>query len=73
MLKPIKIITAVPLSDEHADRIEEIFAAKHPDEDVDFVYEVNPSVLGGILIMDNGLLYDGTIKNDLEKLRRKLR
>ncbi|HEY8390708.1 MAG TPA: F0F1 ATP synthase subunit alpha [Clostridia bacterium] len=67
----IKVITGQEIDNLTKKKVEQVFKKKHPNEDVSFSYEIDPSILGGILVIDNGIYYDGTIKNRLVQLEHK--
>lgn len=67
-MKPIKVITSQVLDAATKAKIEAVFIKKHTEK-VSFEYEVNPNLLGGILVIDNGQYYDGSIKNQLVRLK----
>ncbi len=67
----IKVITRENIDNLTKKRVEQIFQKKHQGEDVSFSYEIDPSILGGILVIDNGVYYDGTLKNRFVQLQHK--
>lgn len=67
----IKVITRQKIDNLTKKKVEQIFQKKHPNEDVSFAYEIDPNILGGILVLDNGIYYDGTIKNRFVQLEQK--
>ncbi|HEY8423933.1 MAG TPA: F0F1 ATP synthase subunit alpha [Clostridia bacterium] len=67
----VKVITAQTIDESVKKRIEEVFIKKHNGEEVSFTYEIDPSILGGILVVDNGVYYDGTLKSRFIQLKDK--
>lgn len=65
----IKVITSIKIDEQSKQRVESIFSAKHKGEKVTFEYDINPEILGGILVIDNGIYYDGTIKSRFIQLK----
>ncbi|MDE7464308.1 MAG: F0F1 ATP synthase subunit alpha [Clostridiales bacterium] len=63
----IEITSAAPLGDAERKRIEKVFAAKHRGQKPDFVYKINKSILGGILVVDGDKFYDGTLRSQIDK------
>lgn len=64
----IEVISAAPLTQEQIDKIEKVFSAKHKGEDVKFEYKIDQAILGGILVVDGGKYYDGTVRSQLDKI-----
>lgn len=71
MTERVSVISATPLSDDDRARIEKSFGRKH-NGDVTFVYEVDSTLLGGLLIIDGNDFYDATIAGRLAKVKRNL-
>ncbi|NLC16620.1 MAG: F0F1 ATP synthase subunit alpha [Clostridiales bacterium] len=67
----IKVITSYGIDIKTKNRIEEVFKKKHSGKDISFSYEIDPSILGGILVIDNGVYYDGTLKSRFIQLQDK--
>ena len=67
----IKVITSYGIDIKTKNRIEEVFKKKHSGKDISFSYEIDPSILGGILVIDNGVYYDGTLKAALFNYKTK--
>ena len=62
------IYTAVPLKDEVLLKIKnKISQIEH--RDVDLIARVDPSLIGGVKVVINSHVYDGSIKNQLEKMQ----
>ena len=62
------IYTAFPLKDEVLLKIKnKISQIEH--RDVDLIVRVDPSLIGGVKVVINSHVYDGSIKNQLEKMQ----
>jgi F-type H+-transporting ATPase subunit delta len=63
--------SAAPLSTEEAEalrrRMEDLTGAR-----VELIYDVDPSLLGGVVIRIGSRLYDGSVRGRLERLRNSL-
>lgn len=70
-METIKVISSAPLDAETIKKIEKAFMKKHKNK-VDFSYEVDFSIIGGILIIDGNNYYDATIKGQLDKIRKSM-
>ena len=66
----IRVITADTISDPERKKIEKKFSAKHPAEQVAFRYEIDKSVIGGVLVIDGDTFYDATLRRQLGSLRK---
>jgi len=63
--------TAVPLDDKAIARLKSVLD-KAFDSDVRIDSEVDPSILGGIIVNVNGRLLDGSLKSQLRRLKSQL-
>ena len=70
-IEPAEVITAVPLDDEHKQKLTErlsmVFGQK-----VVIKTEVDTSLIGGLVARVGGKLMDGSVRNKLEALKREL-
>ncbi len=66
-----KLTSAVPLPDEVVGRVERSLE-KVTQRDVVLERAVDPKVLGGVAAQVGSFLYDGTVRTQLEQLRREL-
>ncbi len=64
----IEVTSASPLGDEVKKRIEKVFSEKHPESVPQFIYKIDKTVLGGILVVDGDKFYDGTIRSQIDKI-----
>ena len=62
------IYTAFPLKEETLSKIKnKISQIEH--RDVDLLVKIDPSLIGGVKVVINSHVYDGSIKNQLEKMQ----
>ena len=62
------IYTAFPLKEETLLKIKQkISQIEH--HDVDLIERIDPSLIGGVKVVINSHVYDGSIKNKLEKMQ----
>lgn len=66
--RTIEITSAIALSEAEVKKTEKIFSAKHKGEKIEFVYKIDKTVLGGILVVDGDTFYDGTLRSQIDKL-----
>lgn len=70
----VHIITAVPCTESQKDKLEEKFVQTKDGEVIDytFLYEVDPSILAGVVIKTEDNMYDGSYKNKLSILKKEV-
>lgn len=62
------IYTAFPLDEKTLDKIKnKISQIEH--HDVDLITHIDPSLIGGVKVVINSHVYDGSIKNQIEKMQ----
>jgi F-type H+-transporting ATPase subunit delta len=66
-----RIVTASPLSDAQRERLRRVLAARAGQE-VQLEVEVEPSLLGGAVARVGNLVFDGSLKTQLQQLRSSL-
>ncbi|MEK2534627.1 F0F1 ATP synthase subunit delta [Tetragenococcus halophilus] len=66
------VTTAVPLKKEQKDKLATKVAQKFGYETANLQENVDPSIVGGILVETNGRVIDGSLKTQIENLRKKL-
>lgn len=71
MTEKVAVFSASALTEQDRERIEKNFRRKH-NGDVEFSYEVDSSLLGGLLIIDGNDYYDSTVAGRLAKVKRNL-
>lgn len=67
----VTITTASTMSDEIVERIKNLLH-KQLDKKLEFVYDINPSLIGGFILRVESMQLDASIQNELKKLRVKL-
>jgi F-type H+-transporting ATPase subunit delta len=67
-----ELVTAAPLGKDVVQRLEQSLE-KATQRDVVLEPRVDPSVIGGVAAQVGGTLYDGTLRTQLEELRRTLK
>ena len=68
----VRVISASRLDAETVKKIETVFSKKHNGEKTGFTYDINPALLGGLLIIDGKDYYDSTFKSALNKIKKTL-
>jgi F-type H+-transporting ATPase subunit delta len=64
-------ISAVPLTPQETAALEKSLEAR-TGKDIELKTEVDPSLMGGVLVRIGDTVYDGTVKGNLERLREHL-
>ena len=67
----VTIVTATSLSDEIIERIKNLLRNRL-EEELEFRYEIDPSLIGGFILRVESMQLDASIQNELNKLRVKL-
>lgn len=67
-----EVISARPLDAKFKDSIEKMLASK-TGKQVEAVFDVEPSLIGGIKVVYGNYVLDGSVKGSLERLRDSLR
>ena len=70
-LLPVQITSAVKLDDETVEHIRDQIA-EQTDRTIELTADVNPDILGGIVLRVGNSILDASIKNRLESLRRQV-
>ncbi|WP_297816616.1 F0F1 ATP synthase subunit delta [uncultured Lactobacillus sp.] len=65
-------ITAVSLEKEELDRIAQAYAKKNNLNNLYLTNEVDPSILGGVILRVGDKIIDGSIRTKLQKIREQL-
>ncbi|SFH69626.1 ATP synthase F1 subunit delta [Pisciglobus halotolerans] len=67
-----KVTTVVPLSDKQKEQLEEVFAEKIHAKRVIFQETIDPDIIGGVIIETGDQVYDGSIRSNLENIKKKI-
>ena len=70
-LLPVQVTSAVKLDDVTVERIKNSIA-EQTDRTIELTTEVDPDILGGIVLRVGNSILDASIKNRLETLRRQV-
>ena len=70
-LLPVKVTSAVKLDDDTVKGIGERIGSQ-VDRQIELSSEVDPDILGGIVLRVGNLILDASIKNRLEQLRQQV-
>lgn len=70
-LRPVSVRSAVPLTDAQLDALRERLAAQLKATPV-LRPEVDPSLIGGLVVQVGDHVFDGSVRNRLEQLRTRL-
>lgn len=68
----VQVRSAVPLSEESLDTIKQQLNAALPFEPI-LIPEVDPDLLGGVVIQIGDTVYDSSLRNRMKQLRSRLR
>lgn len=66
-----RVVSASPLRDEQRERLRRALAAR-TGQQVDFDESVDPELLGGAVASVGGLVFDGSLRTQLQRLRTSL-
>ena len=70
-LLPVQVTSAIELDDETVEQISSSIA-EQTDRRIELSTEVNPEILGGIVLRVGNSILDASIRNRLEQVRRQL-
>lgn len=70
-IEQVKIITAVPVERPVLEKIESLIAGKS-DRQVEFIHEVDPSLIGGFVLECGSMQLDASVNHELKILRLNL-
>lgn len=70
-MSTIRVVSAKPLDGEAAKKIEVAFSKKHKDKVV-FRYELDNTLIGGVLVIDGENFYDASVRGQLATIKRAL-
>ena len=66
-----KIVTASMLDDDAITGITERFEKRY-DANIDFVVEINSSIIGGVIVTVEDDVYDGSVRGRLKSMREQI-
>lgn len=66
------VTTAIPLKEEQRDELATKIAQKFGYKTANLQENVDPTIVGGVLVETNGRVIDGSIKTQIENLRKQL-
>lgn len=67
----LNIITAIPLNEQMVNKIK-LLVEKNAKSKVEFIYRVDPAIIGGFILQYNAMRMDASVNNELKSLRFKL-
>jgi F-type H+-transporting ATPase subunit delta len=70
-LLPVQVTSAIALDDETVEQISSRIA-EQTDRRIELTTDVNPEILGGIVLRVGNSILDASIRNRLEQVRRQL-
>ena len=71
-LLPVRVTSAVELDESHRRRASATGSATQVDREVELSSEVDPEILGGVVLRVGNVILDASIKNRLEQLRKQV-
>lgn len=67
-----RVVSAAPLNDAQIERIRSVLARK-TNLQVDINASVDPDLIGGFYVLMDGQIFDGTVRNELERMKESLK
>jgi ATP synthase F1 delta subunit len=67
----VTLTSAVPLEEQVADRVSEEIA-RQTDREIDLSSEVDPEILGGLVLQVGNRVLDASLRSKLERLRKEV-
>lgn len=65
--------TAVPLTSQQADALSQQLQKRLNAKKVELNNQVDPTIIGGVIVRVNDMLIDGSVKNQLKEIHRQLK
>ncbi|MBR9920390.1 MAG: ATP synthase F1 subunit delta [Bacteroidetes bacterium] len=70
-ISTVHVLTAEPLSDASIESIrKQLLQSKATDDNVEIITEVDPEIIGGIILEFDGNRYDASVKSKLDELKK---
>jgi len=66
------IISAEPLTESQINDIKEKYMEKHKASSFDVTNRIDKSIIGGVIVRIGDIIYDGSVKGRLEKLKNAI-
>lgn len=66
------VTTAVPLTPDQAKRLADTFAKVVAANEVKLDQQLDPKILGGVILRSDSYIYDGSIKTKIERIKQLL-
>jgi len=63
----VKVVSSFPLLDRQSDEIKRVLAQKIGKE-IELNQQLDPGLIGGLIVDMNGMIIDGTLKNKLQRI-----
>jgi len=70
-ITPVKLITAVEADQQLKNRVTELLKQKAGLINIELKTEIDPSLVGGFVLQYEDKLYDASVKNKIQKLKRE--
>lgn len=67
-----KVISAVKLDDDQLQKLGQAYAKKYNLKELKLTNQVNPSIIGGVILEVEDYIIDGSVKTKLKKIRAQL-
>lgn len=68
----VVVTSAAPLDEEQKGKIEKIVHDAYKDMTLEFIFNVNPEIIGGFIISVNSTRLDASVSNELQQIRKSL-
>ena len=68
----VTVVTVSKLDEDQKQRLATAFAKRLGAKQVMINEEIDPSIIGGVILKSNSRIYDGSIKTKLEQIKRTL-
>lgn len=70
-IKTVKITTAVPANDKVRDAVRNKIQSAHPNALIELEEAVDPAILGGLMVQMDDIMFDFSIRRDLNDVRNQ--